>query len=86
MLFYNTAVDTYILTRSTRTSTDTKVWTDGHTYPVIRVDISAASHPFWTGNHRVLDTAGQVEKFRRRYGTRTDHREPLSDTAAGAVS
>ena len=42
---------------------------DGTTYPVIDVDVSTASHPFWTGRGRVLDTEGRVEKFNRRYGT-----------------
>jgi large subunit ribosomal protein L31 len=42
----------------------------GDTVPVVDVEISAASHPFWTGGTRVVDTAGRVEKFRRRYGTR----------------
>lgn len=37
-------------------------------YPVIDVDISSASHPFYTGRQRLIDSAGQVEKFRRRYG------------------
>lgn len=43
-------------------------WTDGKTYPVVDVDISSASHPFYTGTARVVDTAGRVEKFNRRYG------------------
>ncbi|MBE1877735.1 type B 50S ribosomal protein L31 [Myceligenerans pegani] len=43
-------------------------WEDGNTYPVVDVDISSASHPFWTGNSRVVDTAGRVERFRQRYG------------------
>ncbi|WP_166844140.1 type B 50S ribosomal protein L31 [Isoptericola sp. BMS4] len=43
-------------------------WEDGRTYPVVDVEISSASHPFWTGAARVLDTEGRVEKFRRRYG------------------
>ena len=58
------------LTRSTATSAETIAWEDGNTYPLIRVDIAAYSHPFWTGAQRVLDSAGQVEKFRRRYGGR----------------
>ena len=41
---------------------------DGATYPVIDVEISSASHPFWTGRGRVVDTEGRVERFRRRYG------------------
>jgi large subunit ribosomal protein L31 len=56
------------LTRSTASSRETITWEDGNTYPLIRVDITAFSHPFWTGTQQVLDSAGQVEKFRRRYG------------------
>ena len=70
VVFQDTAADVAFLTRSTATSNQTIQWSDGRTYPLIRVDISAASHPFWTGNQRVIDTAGQVEKFRRRYGNR----------------
>jgi large subunit ribosomal protein L31 len=55
------------LTRSTATSDKTVDWEDGNTYPVIDVEISAASHPFWTGKKRLLDTAGRVEKFRAKY-------------------
>jgi large subunit ribosomal protein L31 len=58
------------LTRSTATSSETVEWTDGTTYPLIKVDVTAFSHPFWTGAQRMLDSAGQVEKFRRRYGSR----------------
>ena len=48
-------------------ATATIEWTDGNTYPVIDVEISSASHPFWTGSARVVDTAGRIEKFRQRY-------------------
>jgi large subunit ribosomal protein L31 len=58
------------LTRSTATSDRTVAWEDGNTYPVIDVEISAASHPFWTGRQRLLDTAGRVEKFRAKYARR----------------
>ena len=57
------------LTRSTATSDKTIDWEDGNTYPVIDVEISSASHPFYTGNARVVDTAGRVERFNRRYAT-----------------
>ena len=57
------------LTRSTATSDKTIDWEDGSTYPVIDVEISSASHPFYTGNARVVDTAGRVERFNRRYAT-----------------
>ena len=58
------------LTRSTLTSSETIEWEDGNTYPVYDVEVSSASHPFWTGQGRILDTAGRVEKFERRYGKR----------------
>ncbi|GHF52937.1 50S ribosomal protein L31 type B 2 [Kitasatospora xanthocidica] len=56
------------LTRSTVGSDRTVEWEDGRTYPVIDVETSSASHPFYTGQSRVMDTAGRVERFRRRYG------------------
>ncbi|MGC4151781.1 MAG: type B 50S ribosomal protein L31 [Propionicimonas sp.] len=67
VVFRDRSADLAFLTRSTATSSRTTEWTDGQTYPVIDVEISAASHPFWTGTSRVVDTAGRVEKFRRRY-------------------
>ncbi|MEU5860925.1 MULTISPECIES: type B 50S ribosomal protein L31 [unclassified Nonomuraea] len=57
-----------ILTRSTLTSSRTVEWEDGRTYPVVDVDVSSASHPFYTGRSRVLDTEGRVERFNQRYG------------------
>ena len=47
-------------------------WTDGNTYPVVDVEVSSASHPFWTGSARVVDTAGRIEKFRQRYAKHGD--------------
>ncbi len=56
------------LTRSTASSEQTIDWDDGNSYPVIDVEISAESHPFFTGKARVVDSEGQVAKFERRYG------------------
>jgi large subunit ribosomal protein L31 len=57
------------LTRSTlATRVDKTIDIDGTTYPVVDVDISSDSHPFWTGKARTLDSEGRVEKFQRRYG------------------
>ncbi|MFC1418365.1 type B 50S ribosomal protein L31 [Streptacidiphilus cavernicola] len=56
------------LTRSTIAGDQTVTWDDGNTYPVVDVEISSASHPFYTGSARVMDTAGRVERFQRRYG------------------
>ncbi|WP_433887886.1 type B 50S ribosomal protein L31 [Streptomyces sp. CA-111067] len=58
------------LTRSTAATERTVEWRDGRSYPVIDVEISSASHPFYTGAARVLDTAGRVERFERRYGAK----------------
>lgn len=55
------------LTRSTMTSDRTIEWEDGRTYPVIDIDISSASHPYYTGKQVIVDTAGRVERFNRRY-------------------
>lgn len=69
-MFQDATTGDAFLTRSTITSERTIEWEDGRVYPLVVVDISAASHPFWTGSRRHIDTAGQVEKFRRRYGSR----------------
>lgn len=68
VVFRDASAGFAFLTRSTATSATTVEWEDGRTYPVIDVEISSASHPFWTGSARVMDTAGRVEKFHRRYG------------------
>ncbi|GAA5018153.1 type B 50S ribosomal protein L31 [Kitasatospora paranensis] len=68
VVFRDRTGDLAFLTRSTRTSDSTVEWTDGRSYPVIDVETSSASHPVYTGRSRILDTAGRVEQYRRRYG------------------
>ena len=70
VVFRDRAADVAFLTRSTADSARTIEWEDGNSYPLIDVEISSASHPFYTGTTRVLDTAGRVERFERRYGGR----------------
>lgn len=67
VVFRDRSAGVAFLTRSTMTAQQTIDW-EGATYPVIDVDVSSSSHPFWTGKGRVLDTAGRVEQFQRRYG------------------
>lgn len=67
VVFRDKAADFAFLTRSTVTGDRTIEWEDGNTYPLVDVEISSASHPFYTGNARVVDTAGRVERFQRRY-------------------
>lgn len=71
VVFRDISADFAFLTRSTITSEKTVEWSDGRTYPVVDVDVSSASHPFYTGRSRVLDTVGRVERFRQRYGLTT---------------
>ena len=67
VVFRDKAAGYAFLTRSTRETQQKTKWDDGNTYPVVDVEISSASHPFYTGNARVVDTAGRVERFNRRY-------------------
>jgi large subunit ribosomal protein L31 len=69
VVFRDRAAGFQMLTRSTLDARRTVEWEDGVTYPVVDVEISSASHPFYTGTSRVVDTAGRVERFERRYGT-----------------
>ncbi|MFF8612303.1 type B 50S ribosomal protein L31 [Streptomyces sp. NPDC015350] len=68
VVFRDRAAGAAFLIRTTATADERVVWEDGRSYPVIDVETSSASHPFWTGSGRVPDTAGRVERFRRRYG------------------
>ncbi|GAA1348604.1 type B 50S ribosomal protein L31 [Falsarthrobacter nasiphocae] len=67
VVFRDLASGEKYLTRSTATSEKTIEWEDGNTYPVIDVEISAASHPFYTGKQRIMDSAGRVERFNQRF-------------------
>ena len=70
VVFQDSGTGSMFLTRSTVTSDRTVEYTDGRTYPLVVVDVTNESHPFWTGAARVMDTQGRVEKFERRYGKR----------------
>ena len=67
IVFRDLASGVSFLTRSTITSDKTITWEDGNTYPVYDVEISSASHPFYTGKQRIMDAAGRVERFNERY-------------------
>ncbi|MCI0523246.1 MAG: type B 50S ribosomal protein L31 [Bacteroidales bacterium] len=60
------------MTRSTASSRDTIKWEDGNEYPLIKLEISNTSHPFYTGKMKLVDTAGRVDKFMNRYKTHLD--------------
>jgi large subunit ribosomal protein L31 len=68
VVFQDMSSDFAILTRSTMGSKETIKWEDGNEYPLIKVEVSSASHPFYTGKHKVLDSGGRVDRFKKRYG------------------
>ncbi|MFC6014194.1 type B 50S ribosomal protein L31 [Nocardia lasii] len=70
VVFEDASTGKQFLTRSTAHSDRTIEWSDGNTYPLMVVDVTSDSHPFWTGTARNLDTQGRVEKFERKYGKR----------------
>lgn len=70
VVFQDMSVGTSFLTRSTIRTNDTVTWEDGNEYPLAKVEISSESHPFFTGQMKIVDTAGRVERFEKRYGRR----------------
>ncbi len=67
VVFKDVAADFAFLTRSTAKSKETILWKDGKEYPLIKLEISSRSHPFFTGKQKFVDTARRVDKFMARY-------------------
>ncbi|MHA6246702.1 type B 50S ribosomal protein L31 [Pontibacter sp. CAU 1760] len=67
VVFQDTSSDYKFITRSTMNSDETITMEDGKEYPVIKVEVSSASHPFYTGKNLFVDTAGRIDKFKQRY-------------------
>lgn len=70
VVFQDPSAEFAFLTKSTIETNETIEWEDGETYPLHKVEISSASHPFFTGQMKIIDTAGRVERFERRFGRR----------------
>jgi large subunit ribosomal protein L31 len=68
VVFQDISSDFAILTRSTIETKETIKWKDGNEYPLVKMEVSSASHPFYTGKHKVLDSGGRVDRFKKRYG------------------
>ena len=68
VVFKDVSADTMVLIGSTVKSNETIQWEDGNEYPLVKVDISSASHPFFTGKQKFVDAAGRVEKFSKKFG------------------
>ncbi len=69
VVFEDVSAGTKFLTKSTIRTDETIEWEDGNTYPLVKVEVSADSHPFYTGEKIFIDTAGRVDKFKKRYST-----------------
>ena len=89
VLFHDVGVDKYFLIRSTVNTTQTKEWEDGNTYPYYVLDVSSASHPFYTGKQKMLDSGGRVKKFQDRFGasgaSKPSAKKPEAKVAETAV-
>jgi large subunit ribosomal protein L31 len=68
VVFQDISTDFAFKTRSTVTSKETIRWEDGQEYPLVKVEISSKSHPFYTGKQKIIDTGGRVDRFRKKYG------------------
>ena len=67
VVFQDVSANKGFLTRSSISAKDTITWEDGKTYPLVKLDVSAFSHPFYTGQQKVLDTAGRIDRFKKRF-------------------
>jgi large subunit ribosomal protein L31 len=68
VIFHDNSSGERFLIGSTIESNETDKWTDGKEYPLAKIDVSSASHPFYTGTEKVMDVAGRVERFKARAG------------------
>lgn len=67
VVFQDVGADFAFLTRSTVETKDTITWEDGNEYPLAKIEISSKSHPFYTGKQSIVDTAGRVDRFKKKY-------------------
>ena len=69
------------LTQSTAQTNDTIKWEDGNEYPLVKVHISSASHPFFTGEEKIIDTEGRVDRFKAKFAAAEARKEALANKA-----
>jgi large subunit ribosomal protein L31 len=67
VVFKDMSNGTTFLTRSGNSSKETIKWEDGNEYPIVKLEISNTSHPFYTGQNMLVDTAGRIDKFKKKY-------------------
>lgn len=86
VVFQDEAAGFAFLTQSTATSNQTIVWEDGNEYPLVKVHISSASHPFFTGEEKIIDTEGRVDRFKARAEAAAARKAALASKAKKAAS
>ena len=84
VVFSDEAAGFSFLTQSTANTNDTIIWEDGQEYPLVKVHISSASHPFFTGEEKIIDTEGRVDRFKARFAAAEARKEALANKAKKA--
>ena len=69
------------MTKSTAATDETITWEDGNTYPLVKVHISSASHPFFTGEEKIIDTEGRVDRFKAKFAAAEARKQELANKA-----
>ena len=82
VVFQDLSCDYSFLTRSTVETKETIKWEDGNEYPLVKLEISSASHPFFTGKQKLVDSTGRVERFKQRYGSTSTRQAPKQETSS----
>ena len=86
VVFADDAANFSFLTKSTAKSEETIKWTDGNEYPLVKVQISSASHPFFTGEEKIIDTEGRVDRFKARMQKAAEQKAALANKAKKAAA
>ena len=81
VVFSDEAAGFTFLTRSTAPTDETVKWEDGNTYPLVKVHISSASHPYFTGEEKIIDTEGRVDRFKAKFAAAEARKKALQNKA-----
>lgn len=81
VVFQDDAAGFAFLTQSTATTNDTIKWEDGNEYPLVKLHISSASHPYFTGEEKIIDTEGRVDRFKAKFEAAAKRREQMANKA-----
>lgn len=84
VVFSDEAAGFAFLTQSTIKTEDTIKWEDGSTYPLVKVPVSSKSHPFFTGEEKIIDTEGRVDRFKARFAAAEERKQALANKAKKA--